>query len=170
MTRFHLWLMPTGGTCERLAAIIRHLSQKHGGPLFEPHVTLLGGMEGEEEEICQKTMRLAQGLRPFEVQLTKPGYQDSYFRCLYLHVQETPSLMEAHAQARLIFTQREELQFQPHLSLLYGTYAADLKEHMIESLDSHAGVVFEATAVHVIKAAHSQPKDWEKLALFPFER
>ena len=51
MTRFHLWLMPTGGTCERLAAIIRHLSQKHGGPLFEPHVTLLGGMEGEGEEI-----------------------------------------------------------------------------------------------------------------------
>ena len=170
MTRFHLWLMPTGGTCERLAAIIRHLSHKHGGPLFEPHVTLLGGIEGEEEEICHNTMRLAQGLRPFEVQLTKPGYQDSYFRCLYLHVQETPSLMEAQAQARIILNQQKELQFQPHLSLLYGTYAADLKEHMIESLESQAGVVFEATAVHVIKAAHSQPKDWEKRALFPFER
>ncbi len=170
MTSFHLWLMPTGGTCERLADVINQLSQKHGGPLFEPHVTLLGGMEGEEEEICQKTMRLAQGLRPFEVQLTKPGYQESYFRCLYLHVQETPSLMEAHAQARIIFTQQEELQFQPHLSLLYGTYSADLKEHMIESLDSQAGVVFEATAVHVIKATHSQPKDWEKRTLFPFER
>ncbi len=170
MTRFHLWLMPTGEPYDRLADVINQLSQKHGGPLFEPHVTLLGGMEGEEEEICQKTMRLAQGLRPFEVQLTKPGYQDSYFRCLYLHVQETPSLMEAQAQARIILNQQEELQFQPHLSLLYGTYPADLKEHMIESLESHAGVVFEATAVHVIKAAHSQPKDWEKLALFPFER
>ena len=170
MTRFHLWLMPTGEPYDRLADVINQLSQKHGGPLFEPHVTLLGGIEGEEEEICHNTMRLAQGLRPFEVQLTKPGYQDSYFRCLYLHVQETPSLMEAHAQARNILNQQEELQFQPHLSLLYGTYAADLKEHMIESLDSHAGVVFEATAVHVIKAAHSKPKDWEKLALFPFER
>ena len=170
MTRFHLWLMPTGEPYDRLVDVINHLSQKHGGPLFEPHVTLLGGMEGEGEEICHNTMRLAQGLRPFEVQLRKPGYQDSYFRCLYLHVQETPSLMEAHAQARNILNQQEELQFQPHLSLLYGTYAADLKEHMIESLDSHAGVVFEATAVHVIKAAHYQPNDWEKLALFPFEK
>ncbi len=170
MTRFHLWLMPTGETYESLAGIIRHLSHQYGGPLFEPHVTLLGGMEGEEEEICHNTMRLAQGLRPFDVQLTKPGYQDSYFRCLYLHVQETPSLMEAHAQARIILNQQEELQFQPHLSLLYGTYSADLKEHMIESLESHAGVVFEATAVHVMKAAHSTPNDWEKRALFPFER
>ncbi|MEC4670554.1 MAG: 2'-5' RNA ligase family protein, partial [Nitrospirota bacterium] len=115
MTRFHLWLMPAGGTCERLATIIRHLSHKYGGPLFEPHVTLLGGMEGEEEEICHNTMRLAQGLRPFDVQLTTPGYQDSYFRCLYLHVQETPSLMEAQAQARIILNQQKELQFQPHL-------------------------------------------------------
>ena len=54
MPSYHLWLMPFGEAYPLLAATIAELSRRHGAPIFEPHVTLLGDLPGSEEEIVPK--------------------------------------------------------------------------------------------------------------------
>ncbi len=87
-----------------LIATTADLSKTYHGPLFEPHVTLLGDLLGSEDEITAQTLRLA----PYDIQLTFSGYEDYYFRCLFLRVRETQPVMEANAQARAIFNREAD--------------------------------------------------------------
>ena len=59
-TGFHLFLEPSGALGEGLAAQIRQLAARHDGPVFPPHVTLLGSIEGySEDDVVARTTALA---------------------------------------------------------------------------------------------------------------
>ena len=106
MSTFHLWLVPTGEACNRLAVVISELSALYHGPKFDPHLTLLGKLEGEEEHLADLTKQLAHVLRPFEIQFKEPGYESQYFRCLFLPIELSLPILEAHQQAEQIFRQK----------------------------------------------------------------
>ena len=86
MSSFFLWLEPTGKAHDLLATTIAHLSQEHGGPLFDPHVTLLGDIAGRELQLQHQTEQLAQALSPFDLSLTVPAFEDQYFQCVFMRV------------------------------------------------------------------------------------
>lgn len=56
---YSLWLKPSGHVADKLAQEIRSQASEHLAPVFEPHVTLLGGIEGDKEHIYQATQELA---------------------------------------------------------------------------------------------------------------
>lgn len=163
MTKYALWLMPTGRARDRLATIIEDLSRQYGGPVFEPHVTLLGGMHGEAETLCSKSIDLAQALSSFQVRLTSPGYRGQYFRCVFLNAEPTAALLHAHAQAKKVYGHEEPATFEPHLSLLYGHYPEETKDRIVRSLPQDLLLRFEATTLHLVQATSDNPKDWRIL-------
>lgn len=117
---FSLWIVPEGAVRRRLAALIRALSRRFGGPVFEPHVTLLAGVSGLAPDVLAKARNAVRSQGPFEVRFMAPEAGDSYFRCLYLRVQPSPELLALHESAREAFGRRDEPPFFPHLSLLYA--------------------------------------------------
>ncbi len=72
MTQYHLWLTPGGEAHDCLAQLIDQLSQQYRGPKFEPHITLLGELEGEESILSEQVIELAKRLTPFVVHLQQP--------------------------------------------------------------------------------------------------
>lgn len=48
-----------GPLAAQLQQQITEVRQEFGGPHFEPHVTLLGGIMGTEAEVLEKASRLA---------------------------------------------------------------------------------------------------------------
>jgi hypothetical protein len=58
---YSLWLsVPAGSQVGRqLRQEIATQAKAHSAPLFEPHVTLLGGIEGDAESIITKAQELA---------------------------------------------------------------------------------------------------------------
>jgi len=50
VTTYHLWLKPSGPSYEVLAGLIRDLAKELSAPVFEPHVTFLGDLEGSEQD------------------------------------------------------------------------------------------------------------------------
>ena len=117
---FSLWIVPEGEVRRRLAALIRALSRRFGGPVFEPHVTLLAGVPGPAPDVLAKARKAVRSQGAFEVRFMGPEAGDGYFRCLYLGVQPSPELLGLHQSAREAFGRREEPPFFPHLSLLYA--------------------------------------------------
>ncbi|MGH8010434.1 MAG: hypothetical protein ACREQ3_25855 [Candidatus Binatia bacterium] len=97
---YHLWLKPSGSAYDVLAETIRELARELNAPVFEPHVTLLGHLEGSEQNHVERTQQLARELHPFQVVLTEPSYQNEYFQCLFMRVQQTPAVMNPNALAR----------------------------------------------------------------------
>ena len=117
---FSLWIVPEGDVRRRLAALIAELARRFGGPVFDPHVTLLAGLPGPAESVIARAEEVMRVSNPFPVRFVGPELGNSYFRSLYLRVEPRPELLALHAAARDAFGRTEEPPFFPHLSLMYG--------------------------------------------------
>src|SRR3954462_2265494 len=87
---YHLWFKPSGEAYKILRRTIEQLAQKLDAPMFEPHISLIGNLDGTEEEIIKKSESLAKSLKPFTAVLTEPAYRDSHFQCLFMLVNKAP--------------------------------------------------------------------------------
>jgi 2'-5' RNA ligase len=168
MNRYHLWLMPSGALYGLLADTIKELSQTYQAPRFDPHVTLLGSLPGSEPEIVTHAARVAQDLAPFEVRVNGPAFTEHYFQCLFLRVEKSRQLVDAHAKAGARFEQGTDAPYQPHLSLLYGRYSRELKERIIAGLSPQLAGRFTVTHLDLIRATSDDPQDWMRIQSIPF--
>lgn len=158
---FHLWIVPTGEVYDRLAGVIADLSARHRGPAFDPHLTLLGRLEGEEGVLVELTHQLARALHPFDVRLGEPRYEAQYFRCLFLPAEPSPPLLQVHQRATQIFDAQPASAFDPHVSLLYGLFPESLKQEIIKALPSDLPGSFSVSRLQLIRAESTNPQDWQ---------
>jgi len=134
VSRYALWLLLPPDAHARFQALIARFSERLGTLLFEPHITLLGGLTGNEEELRRRTRVLAGALAPFEVRLLEAAWLDEFFRCLFVEIALSRALREAHEAAKDAFDQRVEATFYPHLSLVYGDLAERKKENIVDEI------------------------------------
>ena len=152
-TGYSIWLMPTGDVHARLFALMRELAKDYYTPVFEPHVTLIGGLLDPEGEILSKTSRLAGLLRPFNVRLGGVAHLDGFFTCLFIRAEETQELLAAHSEARSVFGRWQDPRFMPHLSLMYGNLSRDIRIRIISQIGSELNASFEATGLHLFRTS-----------------
>ena len=165
MSTFHLWLVPTGTVFDRLAGVIAGLSSRHQGPAFDPHLTLLGRLEGKESEMVDRVHQLARTLQPFEVRLKAPSYEAQYFRCLFLPAEPSRAIVDAHQQAKQIFNAQPASAFDPHVSLMYGLFPESQKQEIIKALPPDLPGSFSVSQLQLIRAASMNPQDWHVAAI-----
>ncbi len=156
---YALWIEPPAFLAVRLNALIDALSVQYGAPRFSAHVTLLGGLSGEEENLLSAAGSLASALSPFEMTLAGVGREDSYFRCLYLLAAPSGPLMGARGKAEEAFVrfrasgaalERPE-RFMPHMSLLYGDIDNSSKEAIIQSIGGTVTANFTAEGLSLYR-------------------
>ncbi|HKK45725.1 MAG TPA: 2'-5' RNA ligase family protein [Balneolaceae bacterium] len=159
---YSLWLEPSGDIAFRLEERIKKLSDKYGTPIFPPHVTLLGGLKYKEAELTTLANTLASSLDPFELELTKAGYEDNFYRSLYIHVKATSHLKEIHKMACQLFEMNYEDDFVPHLSLMYSELPQDQKERILNVLGREFHIHFPVKSI-VIMQTDGKPEQWKKV-------
>lgn len=162
---YSLWLMPDGPVQQAMADIIRKLSAEYSTPLFPPHITLLGELTLPEDQLIARAHQVASLLRPYRVELGRVEYLDLYFRALFVHIKETPPVMRAGAVARQVFG-IETGTYLPHLSLLYGDFAPEVKESIIGKIGASLDYEFEAKSVFVY-STYGPTSTWRRLGEFP---
>jgi len=166
---YHYWFKPGGEAYRILTRTIRNLATELQAPVFEPHISLIGNLQGTEEELIQKSEELAQQLEPFEAVLTQASYRDTHFQCLFMLVEKTPALMKAHARA-IDFFRRTNQDFMPHVSLVYGTYPEAQKKLVIDNLPPQVKTTFKVTGLYLVRANSPDPKDWHEIGPFPMKQ
>lgn len=164
-TGFSLWLQPTGQVYDRLAEMIRQLSEQYRAPVFEPHITLLGGLAGNRESLVLRTTQLAKLIQPNIVTLTTVDYLDEYFRCLFVSVEKTKWLADANIGARKLFHREGTPEFMPHLSLMYGNFPPTTKQRIIIEIGSTLATSFEVTSLH-LWSTNGAPLEWYEVQEF----
>ncbi|MDB5245160.1 MAG: cyclic phosphodiesterase-like [Parcubacteria group bacterium] len=171
---FHLFFEPEGDLKKELSEIIKKLAKEYDGPIFTPHVTLLARIPSESESasvsletISEKAQSLAKSLKPFTLTLGHTGTENAYFKALYLHIQEQTEMRVLHAQALEHFFMDDESPYLPHLSLLYGNYPQEQKQHTIESLALPTEDSFIVKSLYLYKT-EGEVHDWELIKEFPF--
>ncbi|HET6278420.1 MAG TPA: 2'-5' RNA ligase family protein, partial [Candidatus Polarisedimenticolia bacterium] len=159
MGRYSLWLIPCGDQAQRLAETIERLGRDHGGPRFDPHLTLLGGLEGAEERFVAATERLAASLRPITLQLRGVEFGDERYRCLYLRVARRGDLMAAHREALHLFGRSSDPSFMPHLSLFYGSLSPASRTRIAATLAEWRSVSCRTGRLRLVKTG-GEPSSW----------
>lgn len=163
---YSLWLVPEGEARKVLEALILKLSSALGTPSFLPHVTLLGQLTEDEEEIVEKTAQLASSIERFPVSLSGTGYLDEYFRCLFLVAGESPGLMTANLKARSLFGRMDGPLFMPHLSLVYGNMSVEAKKDIVAEMIGHRDCSFQIRKISLFSTKGS-PHEWYPVEDFP---
>jgi hypothetical protein len=116
-----LWLVLDDAALMPLRALIASLAERLGTSAFEPHVTLLGGLEHREADVTERAQRLASSVGPLSVPVVGVGARDEYFRCLFLELAQDPALLALRERGCLVFERAGA--FLPHLSLVYADLA-----------------------------------------------
>lgn len=164
---YSIWLIPRDKTFKRLSDLIKKLSVQYKTPHFEPHVTLLGGIIGSQDEIVDKTKELASKIRPYEIQLSGVDYLDYYFKLLFLKVKKARLVMGVNQKAREVFNMTNEEKYAPHLSLIYGNFLESVKKEIIKSRKlENLEFSFTVDRVHLYRT-EGEVKDWRKIEEFP---
>ena len=112
---------------EALCELISALALEYGTVPFEPHVTLLSGIDAEREVLSAGMQALADRLTAVTVALGGVEYRPEYFRSLYAAVRPHGLLEAARDLARSQFRHAPTGTYEPHVSLLYGDLPEGLK-------------------------------------------
>jgi len=159
---YSLWLEPSGDIAYKLQERIKKLSKENGTPVFSPHVTLLGGLKASKEELIPLANTLASSAMPFELQLTKAGYLDTFYQSLFIHVNESPQLLELRKTACRLFDCGDENSYMPHLSLLYGDISKNEKQRILNMIGREFYINFTVKNI-VLMHTDGKPDKWRKV-------
>ena len=160
---FSLWLIPPKELTKKYTDIIIKLGNKHNAPVFSPHITLLGNIKNKKT-ILLKTSQMVQIIKPFTIKLTNVSYLNEYYKCVFLLAKKSKELINTNDIAKRIFY-RENEEFIPHLSLMYGKYDEKTKKEIAAKLGTFNDS-FTIDKIAVVTAGDI-PKDWNIVKEFP---
>lgn len=163
---YSLWLMPAGKVYDNSRGLIQRLAKKYNAPLFEPHVTLLGGVIQQEDDVLERAEQITSGQNAFQITLNRVDYQDYYFRALFVRAERTGQLQALHDRAKEVFEMQDISGYIPHLSLMYGDFSETVKEKIIKNIGKNQNIEFTANSVQVFKT-DGEVNSWYKVKEFP---
>lgn len=165
---YSIWMMPTGAPRGRLEGMIYDLSLRYCTPLFEPHVTLVGGLKGSEKDIKHNTAKLSMEIKPFQINLNDADYRNEFFKALFLRAEKDGPIIEAHSKAREAFGLPADPDYMPHLSLLYGNLDMQMKKEIIERYVRNVDTEFTVNKLHLF-STDGEVHMWKEIEQFPLD-
>jgi 2'-5' RNA ligase len=165
--KYSIWIRPKGLEGENIQSLISSLASEYHGPLFAPHITVVGTINSSKSEITnvqQKLEELGRSVGRFSVSLTKFGSLDEEYRSLYL-LAESPMLAKVFEQSATFFPQvtAEHFKQMPHASLLYGNYSPKTKHEIIQENLSLVPLHFEVESFDLFKT-DGPAHEWIKVS------
>ncbi len=166
---YSIWLEPKGSQKRVLDNLVSNIAAQYSVDKFAFHVTLLGGITGEEKVVKARTVSLAASLNPFLVELTDMvAMEDIWQKTLAIRAKQTEHLMEANRKAQRVFS-IGNADYDPHASLIYAeNMPYPQRNAVIKQLDSGIySVSFPVESIHLYRT-EGGIKDWTHLAEFRF--
>ena len=162
---YSIWILPDEELQVYLSDIICKISIKYGGPIFQPHVTILGGITGNESDLIKNTVNLSEKINNLKIVFDGIGYNKDYFFSIYLQVLLSNELKNVTNIAENIFKCFND-NFVPHLSLAYGNYEKKEKDKMLDFINE-IPVSFIANNLCLVKN-NEQALEWEIISSLKF--
>jgi 2'-5' RNA ligase len=155
---YSLWLEATPAEADTLRSLIKDFSRRADTLAFEPHLTLLPGLQGDEGRLVKIYMEFVREAAfvviPQEVQ-TGPAYH----KCLYLYCELSEPLLRLRKKAEKLFNTAPA--FHPHISLAYGLDLPVCEAYQAELKDKS----FKFTAWSIsLWHAKGLPNEWRRVA------
>ncbi len=165
---FSLWVKPRGTIAEELRDIIARLAKHYHGPIFLPHVTVLGSIPNlTVEEAKKKSAELAKKLRPYTLTTERLSTGKEFHRCIVIRMKRTEQVAMAFQAARAMFQHTDCEEYMPHLSIFYGNISEEEKTAAMEEVSLEMGKSFTVDTLLLVDTAGT-PEAWKQITEFGF--
>ena len=164
--KYSIWIIPPEPIFGQIKKVIDELSKKYEGPLFEPHMTLLGGIDNDISEIERNIKLLPSNGEKLELTLGPVSFSTTYFQSVLVRVNSTAKLMKLNMDTKEILGLENNV-FMPHISLLYGNHDMSIREEIASKI--HFPKISFAVNEFIITPSTDNPSEWAHSAVIPFE-
>jgi 2'-5' RNA ligase len=156
---YTLWLEPEGEDKIAFQSLISDFATRAGTPRFEPHLTLLSKLAGDEHTLIERLSALE--AEPISIHCRGVKAGEVYHKCLYIECENSEPLRALRQRAEKIF-EVPPAEFYPHVSLAYGLDALPLRDAFVAELEKN-NFMFTAQAVSLWHA-RGLPDEWRLVA------
>jgi 2'-5' RNA ligase len=139
-TEYSLWLTPEEGTAaaRQFRDAIADLTATHeDAVVFEPHITVVGGIDGDRTALTETTQSLAAETDPLAVTFSDVRCSTTRHQCVFQLVEPSIKLFDLHQRARDALSLPSEAYF-PHLSLVYSDMIVSRRIAVAASIDTES--------------------------------
>ncbi len=158
--RLSLWLVPDDPA--PWSALIADLARRCGGPVFPPHLTLLGGIELDDDVARTRLSGLATRIPSLHLAPLGIGHGAARHQCMYALVRPDPALAAARQAAAVAFA-CDPADFLPHVSLFYGALDDGVRRALDAELSAVALPPLRADAL-ALWATSGDERGWVEVA------
>lgn len=162
---YSVWLVPKQSEEEyhKLDGTIRKYAQLYeDASEFEPHITIVGGLEGNKSIFEKGLQTLAKRHDPFEIQFTMVQCSTTRHQCIFLLVEPTAELFSLHQKVVEMYELGEQM-YVPHLSLIYSDMSIEERLKIVDSIDITAlPSTVQISQIALVKTTGSVP-EWETI-------
>ena len=154
--------MPPPEIGAALAEVIQRLAKRQDAPVFEPHLTLLGDLNGRLDLTHAAVQSAFAGVGPISARFETLCQSPQFFMSLYLATTVPDTLSQVRQSLSTTLRDKPAPTFEPHLSLAYGALPVDWSAADIAALKTtFRGRSFDLTRVAIVQSAKTIPiKDW----------
>ena len=132
---FSVWLVPQRKEEKELGKIVKDLAQKYNSPIFIPHLTLLGGMMINFDDLKSAVNKVFKEQKPFTIKKTKLNQSEKFFKTVFMELESSYILKNLFTTLSKKTDKSSVENFKPHISLIYKLMPEDEKLKVIENLD-----------------------------------
>ena len=160
--RYSLWLVPEDGdpVADRLAALIADYAEGYDdAPEFDPHVTLGGGVRGDEEPIRTAVRNLAAAHDPVDLPVVKRHCSTTTTQSVFYLVEPTAALLDLHRNASDALD-ADIGMYVPHFSVIYADLPVAERRRLVEELpEDMVGSEVQGAALELVEIV-GEVTDW----------
>lgn len=159
-----IWLTLDPAGEARLSPLIDALAAEYARPSFQPHITLLGELDGDPDATAAELDGL-DWPENSTAEVTGVDWGGTYFTAIFLQLTVPRALYEIREGVSQSLLGRAPKLYRPHASLAYGPIEAAEKQRLIGKFaEEFAGAKFRIGAVAVVSSSENTPiQDWRVL-------
>ncbi|MCX8011463.1 MAG: hypothetical protein N3A61_09945 [Ignavibacteria bacterium] len=163
---FSIWLIPGDEVYFELQNLITELSLKYSTPNFEPHITLLHGIEDDLDNINKNFILLSKNLSQFQLRFLELKCGEEFFKSIFIEVELNQELTDLYLLGKKLFGQWGNLDFKPHVSLMYSNIKLSRKIEIANSIKISTWEKVIINKIQLMKTI-GKVEEWEIINFFP---
>ncbi|KAI8113032.1 hypothetical protein M9435_003038 [Picochlorum sp. BPE23] len=172
---FSLWYVPPPGSLQKVQETIQQLASRYSAPVFPAHMTLVGGIRAPEATVRRISEELVDTLEPVGGHITCVDYGSIYHQCVFLKVECTEELEFQYRLAQRKFSMDENVQYMPHISLLYSDIDQKERERLTSEQQEGSFHDMGRIGFDTIELWYTPPEDvslgsWRRLESYSLKK
>ena len=96
---YSVWALPPEDVSARIENLMKSLRSEFGGPLFEPHITVVGAIRLTAEDALTKFRTACQGIKAYQATVDHVTTGTFFYQCVFLLIHPTTEVLPSHLSA-----------------------------------------------------------------------